>query len=52
MSALPPKADMSIAEIDVRFVPLADMGWEKRRASPPSGGCQRGKALSAVSATR
>jgi len=25
MSALPPKADMSIAEIDVRLVPQADI---------------------------
>jgi hypothetical protein len=38
MSALPPKADMFSVKIDVCIVPLADMGWEKRRASPPSGG--------------
>ena len=36
MSALPPKADMLIVGINVRYVPLADIGAEAKVASTRS----------------
>jgi hypothetical protein len=35
MSALPPKADIAERQLDVRFVPKADMGWRCERVSKP-----------------
>ena len=36
MSALPPKADMCSATRDVRFVPIADIGFNSITSSPPA----------------
>jgi hypothetical protein len=33
MSALPPKADIGAAQINVRFVPIADIGCTKRKTA-------------------
>ncbi len=44
MSALPPKADMFIVEIDVRFVPIGDISQLRQQERSPRGGLSESKA--------